>query len=53
MSCFILSALFGAVIMTIVFAGADAVDWTRFRAWVSVQYEKAALIVKTKLKRNK
>jgi hypothetical protein len=40
MSCFILSALFGAVCMTIILAGADAVDWTRFKSWVSVQYER-------------
>jgi len=42
MSCFILSALFGAVCATIVLAGADAVDWTRFKSWVSVQYERVA-----------
>jgi len=42
MTCFILSALFGAVCTTIIFAGADAVDWTRFKSWVSVQYERVA-----------
>ena len=42
MTCFILSALFGAVCVTIVLAGADAVDWTRFKSWVSVQYERVA-----------
>jgi len=45
MSCFILSALFGAVCVTIVLAGADAVDWTRFKSWVAVQYERVTRYV--------
>ena len=40
MTCFILSALFGAVCMTLIFCGADAVDWTRFKFWVGEMWEK-------------
>jgi hypothetical protein len=45
MSTFILSSLFGAVCAVIVLAGADAVDWTRLKSWVGVQYERVARYV--------
>jgi len=50
MSCFILSFLFGAVCTTIVFCGADAVDWTRFKFWIGEKWEKLIEILKRKAK---
>lgn len=48
MSTFILSALFGAVCAVIILAGADAVDWTRFKFWVGQMWEKLLDILRRK-----
>ena len=46
MQCFILSTLFGAICAVIILAGADSVDWTRFKFWVGEMWEK----IKRKIK---